>query len=555
MAVFLRLYGLNWDQNQHLHPDERFLTMVAVAIKLPSNIFAYLDPLRSTASPYNQGFGFFVYGTFPLYFVKIVAEIFNKVDYGEIHFVGRAVSAFFDVGVVFLLYKIGEKIYGRKQGLLAAFLYSIMVLPIQLSHFFAVDTFLNFFLVLCFYFLILMLGARRLTLKTIMLGTAFGLALACKISAVYFSPIIALVFLYLLITQKPKSKVISSGLLFGVCTYLAFRLSQPIAFASGNLFDLIPNPQFVSNIKELASFSRPDTWFPPTLQWIKTKPLIFPLKNLIQWGLGLPLGMVSLIALGATVVSLLYSLRKKAKSPKACFRQFTTILMVLWVLELFFYQGLQLVKTMRYFLPIYPFLALLSAAFLIQTYERLKTKVPRFFPLATSCLTFTAFVIYPLSFVSIYTQPITRVTASNWIYDNVPSGSMILTEYWDDPLPLPLPTGHTNYKSEQLPLYDLDTQEKWIKIESLLNQADYIVLSSNRLYLPIMQNPQRYPKTAQYYQALFDGSLGFQKVAEFSSYPCFPPIKPHLFCFNDDSAEEAFTVYDHPKVMIFKKKI
>jgi hypothetical protein len=30
----LRIIGLNWDQGQHLHPDERFLTMVASTIFL-----------------------------------------------------------------------------------------------------------------------------------------------------------------------------------------------------------------------------------------------------------------------------------------------------------------------------------------------------------------------------------------------------------------------------------------------------------------------------------------------------------------------------------------
>ena len=36
VAVALRVFGLNWDQGQHLHPDERFLTMVAMAEKIPN---------------------------------------------------------------------------------------------------------------------------------------------------------------------------------------------------------------------------------------------------------------------------------------------------------------------------------------------------------------------------------------------------------------------------------------------------------------------------------------------------------------------------------------
>ena len=32
VAAYLRFVGLNWDELQHLHPDERFLTMVETGI-------------------------------------------------------------------------------------------------------------------------------------------------------------------------------------------------------------------------------------------------------------------------------------------------------------------------------------------------------------------------------------------------------------------------------------------------------------------------------------------------------------------------------------------
>lgn len=33
-AMSLRLVGVNWDADQHLHPDERFLTMVETALQV-----------------------------------------------------------------------------------------------------------------------------------------------------------------------------------------------------------------------------------------------------------------------------------------------------------------------------------------------------------------------------------------------------------------------------------------------------------------------------------------------------------------------------------------
>ncbi len=47
---------------------------------------------------------------------------------------------------------------------------------------------------------------------------------------------------------------------------------------------------------------------------------------------------------------------------------------------------------------------------------------------------------------------------------------------------------------------------------------------------------------------MFQGKLGFQLDKVFESDPGIGPFK-----INDQFAEEAFTVYDHPKVFIFKK--
>ena len=49
-------------------------------------------------------------------------------------------------------------------------------------------------------------------------------------------------------------------------------------------------------------------------------------------------------------------------------------------------------------------------------------------------------------------------------------------------------------------------------------------------------------------KAPFKSPLGFDLVATFESDPSFGPFK-----LNDQSADESFTVYDHPKVLIFKK--
>jgi hypothetical protein len=118
--------------------------------------------------------------------------------------------------------------------------------------------------------------------------------------------------------------------------------------------------------------------------------------------------------------------------------------------------------------------------------------------------------------------------------------------------------------------YDADTPEKRAQLYHWLDQADYILLASNRLYASTARLPDRYPLTTAYYRALFAGDLGFELAADFTSYPTlgpfrFPdqetsyPLQPAAYTAQPQwqlplpPAEEAFSVYDHPRVLIFRK--
>ena len=172
-GALLRLTNLNWDKFTHIHPDERFLTMVTSAMQLPElSLGEFFDSTKSQMNPYNIGYDFFVYGTLPLFIVRVVAEIVQKINefahiwlqpgsggplinltgYDGVHLVGRFLSGLFDLGVVWLIYLIGRRLYSVRVALLAAAFYAFAVLALQQSHFYTVDTFGTFFAVLTFYF-------------------------------------------------------------------------------------------------------------------------------------------------------------------------------------------------------------------------------------------------------------------------------------------------------------------------------------------------------------------------------------------------------------------
>lgn len=140
---------------------------------------------------------------------------------------------------------------------------------------------------------------------------------------------------------------------------------------------------------------------------------------------------------------------------------------------------------------------------------------------------------------------------------------------FDDALPLRLDGYDNPYpRGLNFQMYWDDNPDKLARFLNTMDQADYIVISSNRQWGSISRVPERYPLTTQYYRDLlgcpdvktvvwcyivarpgmFQGKLGFQLDQVFESDPTIGP-----FHINDQFAEEAFTVYDHPKVLIFKK--
>jgi hypothetical protein len=84
-------------------------------------------------------------------------------------------------------------------------------------------------------------------------------------------------------------------------------------------------------------------------------------------------------------------------------------------------------------------------------------------------------------------------------------------------------------------------------VESLKDR-EYIVIVSRRNYSTLMALADRYPLAACYYQSLFDGTLGYNLLAQFSSYP-----RLGTWEINTDRAEETFQVFDHPRVMVFQR--
>jgi hypothetical protein len=572
-AFFVRSYNADWDDGSHIHPDERFLTMVETGLKIPATFNDYMDSRVSTMNPHNTGSGFYVYGTFPIYLVKLLAIPFQMDDYGKITILGRYVSAIFDTGVVILLYLISGLIFKSKNGskqkkfgiLLPSLLYSIMVLPIQLSHFFATDTFLTFFMILSFYLgiltseKILQKKWNQVLINSIFLGVSIGLGLASKITMIFIIPLDALLII-IAIFQNGLSlrKLLSSFCLVLIysfipaiiITYLSFRLTMPMAFSDGNVLNFTLNTKWIKNLTDLQNMNSPSlgNTFPPAIQWFTTKPILYPASNLILWGMGIPLATICIFGLILNFKFLIFDQYLKIKLFNFRMKVLNLLsplsLLEMYSIAFFIYQGIQFSKNMRYIYPIYWCLAILGGVFLLQLFRILKR-----FPTVLGII-IISLIIYPLAFFQIYTKPHSRVSASRWIFQNVKIGSHITFEEWDDPLPLLVDNHPLNVTGSGLPMFWPDSNpDKWSNIFNQISQADYVFITSNRVYGSVPRRPDIFFLTIKYYQLLFAGKLGLRQVAEFHSRPTIPFLN---FEFIDDKADESFTVYDHPVVTIFK---
>ncbi|CAN0510389.1 unnamed protein product, partial [Phaeothamnion confervicola] len=96
-TAITRFAGLDWGGSYYLHPDERYVVMVTSDITWPE-AGTFFNSAVSTLNPYNNNYGGFLYGTFPVFAAKLLGTITGDTVYGNMHIPGRILSALYDLG-------------------------------------------------------------------------------------------------------------------------------------------------------------------------------------------------------------------------------------------------------------------------------------------------------------------------------------------------------------------------------------------------------------------------------------------------------------------------
>ncbi|GAK54839.1 glycosyl transferase family 39 [Candidatus Vecturithrix granuli] len=539
VGIWLRWYGIDWALPHIFHPDETRL------------LYAVNDISWNNLNP-----KFFAYGSLPIYLLKIVhvasqtvAAWLGKPPYINFFLVGRVVSALFGSLTILLLYLLGKRGFSERVGGLSAAFLALTVLHIQLSHFLTVDVMLTFFVVTAFYFLISLPEGRHLLRDYLLSGVCIGLALATKISALPLFGVFFVSHLFTLLDRNPsarKGRTSERSALFLWGMFIAALLASGLVFLLCQPYALLDFREFWRQIQEQSNMVQ-GRWRPPyILQYDHTAPYWYPIKHLILYSMGLPLGVLTILGTISMLIRVIKGLTFHRSYALPC-RWQAIVLLFAWTLPVFWLVGGFHVKFLRYMLPLIPFLCLLAAIFIDDLLQRFPSwKIGVAFVLI-GVLGFSAF--YSAAFVSIYQREDPRVQASRWIYNHIESGKTLLTELWEfAPLVSVAGKHPAEYRILELDVYTSDSDAKIRTIAQQLSETDVIVMATRRLYGSILRVTKQFPLTANYYKLLFDGVLGFTPVEPFTSYPSLLGIT-----FNDDLADESFSVYDHPKTILFRK--
>ncbi|MGC8787990.1 MAG: glycosyltransferase family 39 protein, partial [Anaerolineae bacterium] len=508
-AFFLRVYGLDWDRGFFFHPDERQILMVVAGLSWPQDPLTLLTP----DSPLNPRF--FAYGSFPIYLLRLLSSLLGVwrtewASMARFYLLGRLLSAFFDTLTVFFIYLLACKVYDRRVAILAATFVAFTVLHIQQAHFYTVDILLTLLILITVHKAVDVTRQGKLR-DGLVLGAILGASLATKVSALPLMAVIVTawfafgwpqqgnsgrVWLQLRSAwRRVRSRVLRT---FGMAVG-CFILLQPYA--------VIDAYHFVLGVGQELAMARGWFDFLYTRQYIGTAPYLYHVKQILLFGMGLPLGCLGFSGL-------LWLLLRQ-------WRHFSRdeVIILAWPLIYGVVNGGAHAKFMRYTLPVLPFLSLAAAVMWVKTWDALgrvcSSQGSRSQSLSRGMwamllgLVLLTTMFYAIAFLNVYRQEHPWIQATAWLCQHVPAGSTILTEYWDDPLPVQGAARRGGCPKEYvfitLDMYAVDTEAGLENLLDSLEASDYIVLSSQRLYVPVVRLSERYPVASRYYQRLFAG--------------------------------------------------
>ena len=515
LLVFTRFINLSWGLPYPFHPDERNIANAVQSLNCEMSVISY--QLSDCFNP-----NFFAYGQFPIYlsyiFIflsRLVTKISGAVRFEEAVMALRFISATASLSTVYFSHKILKQFIPNTRYLL---LYTLPLVfspaLIQFAHFGTTESLLMLFFSLLIYLCLKLKdlkSSENIDSLYIWIGVVTGLAVATKVSSLLFAiiPFFAITSLHR--KQANESKYQSFWQWFNELVFIGFVVGATAVIFSPH--NLISWSDFIGSIEYESTVATGTSQVFYTRTFTESVPVLFQFQRIFPYALGLPVVAAFLISFFTLPNTWKYNLLRFS------FLGF----FIPWA---FFYA-----KWTRFVAPVFPLMIVMAVLFVSRLPKRLGYAV---------CL---ALVIPGIMFLKVYTTQDVRFQASEWMMKNVPNNSYILQET-ANVVDLPVfdrtfNLEHRTFKNISFNFYELDSDKKLqAELKGHLKKADYIIVPTRRIFMNHPAN--RYPVLGRYYEELFSGKLGFEKVAEFG-------------ILDDEDAEETWTVFDHPVIRIYKR--
>ncbi len=433
-ALLVRIFALGWDLPYTQTHDEYHTVGTALNLLTPDGVKMLLR--EPDVNPVVDGFfektGYFKLDVWTGYppLTTYVQAFAYKVYYRfgrllgwfrsindfttvQIFLIGRFIIALFGTGTVLLVYLIGTRMYSRRVGLISALFLTFSFLHISYSRIIKPDVLMVFFGLLSFLFAYLIYERGKIT-DYVLAAIFLAFSVATKYTTVFL--ILPILLAHLLGSLNRGKGALAILLDKKLLILLAFMVG---GFFLANPYGTLKYWRIMEWLKTAYRSLRAGEPGRPKLNEVGNSWLFY-LRAGLSGRMGWPLGLSSLAGVA-------YGIWRHKKKD---------ILLLCFPLVFLAFLGTLAHQSDSYILPIFPFVVILAARFLVEVTSRLvRSKRTQNFLIASFA---GGILLIPGVGVTRYLQIVareeTRIEAKKWIEANIPSGSRIALEAYCPPL-------------------------------------------------------------------------------------------------------------------------
>ncbi len=417
-GFLLRIIGVNFGLPFLYYPDEYHLIEHALQFGTgdlnprffdwPANVIMY--------------FYFILYG---LYYVvlKLTGSIHSPTDFAlmfwkdptTFYLIARSLTAVVSTFSIYLTYKIGELVYGKKAGIISALFIALSYLYVRDSHYAMCDIYLIFFLLLSVFFFLRFSQSSKW--KHLIIASVFwGLATASKYggSMLFLTLVVSVGANYRAIQKRFDGRALAIIVVCSLIAVVTFFIVTPYA--------LLDYDRFIKTFLFMREYIQGNFGGYQGVKLgfhVEYSGYLWLFTQVIPQAVGV-FSAVFLIA------GTLYSLAEK-RERKWILASFPIAfyLLVLGPINIFF---------PRYAFPLLPFMSIWGATFLLTMLEKMPVSrvVKRVVLVVFLMLLLGNPLVRIIRLDMALSGTDTRTQARNWILTNIPAGKKIALESFEN---------------------------------------------------------------------------------------------------------------------------